>query len=395
MDKPAMTIPAHSVKKLLCISMYTEIGGGEVGLYQLLKNLDRSKVEPMLVVNGEGSLPSMVRELGINVEVVPFDVVMLKNLFAPKSFSENLRAAFTLRKLIIDYRVDAIVCSDLLALLLLLPSILLRRLPIIYNVIFYYEPIRLILFNLLALCFVKKIVLLSNAMRVNFRTHTVGLQKRLTTSYWGVDTSMFHPRPHKERLAMRSRLGLPLDKKIIGFVGRYEVWKGHHTFLDAAERLLEQRDDLIFLIVGGGMTESIIPAVRSYHTAIMTRVNTMNKGDRIVTWDHRSDIPEVMAALDVFVCPSDREPYGLVVLEAVASGIPVVASRTVGALEVVQDLPMVLVSNPSDGASFAANIAKMLEKQPLDAAPGAEVATALGRANWPAFGRLVEDALHL
>ena len=60
-----------------------------------------------------------------------------------------------------------------------------------------------------------------------------------------------------------------------------------------------------------------------------------------------------MRSLDLLVCPSLYEGFGLVVLEALASGIPVVASRSVGALEIVHDLPGVFVSEPADEQSLA------------------------------------------
>lgn len=383
------------MRKLLCLSLYTEVGGGEVGLYHLLKNIDRTRIHPILMVNGEGPLVEMVRALGVEVVIMPFEVVMLKHFLKPSSFLKNWRTAQRISRYVAEQHIEAAVCGDVLALLLLQPAIIKHRLRVIYNVIFYYETLRVLVFNFLAMFTVKSIVVLSAAMKTDLIRRTIGLRRKIVTSYWGVDTKKFYPRSHGERLTLRTALGLPPDRKIVGFIGRYEVWKGHHTFLDAAELLLRKRDDVMFLIVGGAMTETLIPQVQDYHRNVIKRINGMRYRDRVVVWRHRSDIPEIMSAIDVFVCPSDREPYGLVVLEALASGTPVVISDTVGARELVEGLPNVLISEHGKSDDFAQKIETALNEKKWHSEYAPEFLLVLRRTKWAAYARLIEDALHL
>jgi glycosyltransferase involved in cell wall biosynthesis len=206
---------------------------------------------------------------------------------------------------------------------------------------------------------------------------TVGLGGKTSVAYNGVDRFIFHPRPDEDRKKVCRALSLPPGKKIIGFVGRYEVWKGHETFLETVRRLLAERGDLFFLIVGGAITEEVAPQVRRYRDAILSRIRTMNLNGSLLMLGHRDDIPEIMAALDVYVCSSDYEPFGLVVLEAYESGVPVVISRTVGATEVLKHWEGVFIAEPRDASSFASCIAEALEyanrrrsDEPADHTPG-------------------------
>jgi mannosyltransferase len=284
--------------------------------------------------------------------VIPFEVVTLKSLFLGAACGVNFRAAREIRRQIALMGIRAVVASDCLALLLLMPSLLSMPLKVFYSVIFFYEPARILLLNLLAIPFVDHIAVLSEAMRIDLARRSIGLARKTSVIYWGVDTARFHQRSPEERAAIRASLGLPHERIIIGLVGRYETWKGHMEFLDAAERLCAERSDVTVMLVGGAMTASTIPDVAAYHARVKERIAAFAPRTSLIVWDHRDDVPEIMSSLDLVVCPSEREPYGLVVLEALACGVPVVASSTVGALEVVGEENGVFVSEPRDAESL-------------------------------------------
>lgn len=351
---------ADGKRVVLYVSLYTEMGGGEFGLYYLIRCLDRTRFHPILMVNGRGPLTEKVQDLGAEIVVMPFPVVMLQQLVSPAILWRTWKASLAIRRYISERQIDLIQCSDVLALWLLMPAILTLRIPIVYSVIFFYELTRAIVFNLLALVGVRYIVCLSRMLHDDTARRMVGLRKKLRLIYWGVDVTRFDIRSASERVCLREKLGLPTDKRIVGFVGRYDLWKGHHTFLNAAERMLADRDDLFFLIVGGATTGDLIPAVAQFRQTVVERIRALHLNGSLAVWDHRDDVPDVMSCLDVFVCPSDREPFGLVILEALASGVPVVCSRTVGALEVVKDFDGVYVAEPHDAQSFAGKISQAL-----------------------------------
>ena len=135
--------------RVIFITLYTEMGGGEYGLYYLIKHLDRDRFEPIVVVNGDGPLVKLLNDMNVETVTIPFDVVMLKEALTGRSFATNFRAARQLRSYLKSARPNIVQCSDVLSLLLLIPALLTMRLRLVYSVIFFYEWPRAILFNVL------------------------------------------------------------------------------------------------------------------------------------------------------------------------------------------------------------------------------------------------------
>lgn len=337
---------------ILYFQLFTWLGGGEYSVYNLVKNIDASRFRAITMFNKKGPFVDKVEEIGVETVMVPFDIVERKKLLSPSSIRRNVKASFEIKRYIRTQNIDVIQCSDVFSLLLLLPTLLLWRRPVIYSIIVFYSTLRCWFFNLFAICFIDQIVTNSKAVKEDLLRKTIGLKHKTQVAYNGVDSLVFYPRSAEERQQVRSKLGLPLEKKIIGFVGRFEVWKGHVTFLEAAKLLIGTRDDLFFFIAGGAITRDVAPEVARYRNNVMNRIEEIQFKERLMLLDHRDDIPEIMAAMDVYVCSSDYEPFGLVALEAVASGVPVVASRTVGAMEVIGGMEGVFLAKPRDPRSF-------------------------------------------
>jgi glycosyltransferase involved in cell wall biosynthesis len=375
---------------ILYFNLFTWLGGGEYSAYYLVKNLDRSRFRPIMLFNKRGPFVNKAYAEGIEVFILPFCVTKAISLLKPGNIIKNIQASLEIKKLIQDQKVDVIQCGDVFSLLLLLPSLIRLRLPVVYSVIVFYSLIRYLFFNLLALLFIDRIVTASEAVKNDLLNKTVGLKKVVSVAYNGVDTSLFFPRNEEEKASIIEKLGLPSSRKIIGLVSRYEVWKGHLTFLDAAKRLLQKRNDLIFLIVGGAITSEVAPEVASYREKVIHRINELELESSIILYDHRDDIPEIMAVLDVCACPSDYEPYGLVALEAYESGVPIVASRTVGALEVLREKQGIFIAEPKDPDSFVCEIMKALDfdKTILDSGQDHKMSS---RVSWKTYAQSFED----
>ncbi|MBI5020641.1 MAG: glycosyltransferase family 4 protein [Ignavibacteriales bacterium] len=376
--------------KILYFNLFTWLGGGEYSIYYLAKNIDRSRFDPILLFNKNGPFVDKAKENGIESVIIPFVVTHPLALLKPGNIIENIKASGKITRLLKQREVDVVQCSDVFSLLLLIPALIRFRLPVVYSVIVFYSTVRCWFFNILALLFVDRIVANSDSVKNHLLNKTVGLDEISEVAYNGVDTSLFFIRSREEKNKIRTKLTLPLQKKIIGLVGRYEVWKGHLTFLDAAKRLLQKRDDLVFMIVGGAITSEVAPEVERFKSRVLRRIDDLNLRSFFVLYDHRDDIPEIMAALDVCVCPSDYEPYGLVVLEAYESGIPVVASRTVGALEVLRDNRGVFIAEPMDPDSFAYAISMALDFNESVFASAAGQ-TFSEKVNWKTYAQSFED----
>lgn len=152
-------------------------------------------------------------------------------------------------------------------------------------------------------------------------------RERVVVQLNAVDGARFSIR---DRAAPRQRLGLPDDAKVVLYAGYHVPEKGVDVLVEAMARLAEAgRRDVHLMMVGGG--ELLEP--------LRARVRTLGFGDRVrlFGWALPAEIPDYMAACDVFCLPSRREGCPNVVLEALASGRPVVATRVGGVPELVRE----------------------------------------------------------
>src|SRR6516162_1249963 len=141
--------PDTAVKTtVLFINLYAEMGGGEVAVYELLKGLDRSRFHPIMMFNRRGPFVDKVESIGVDTVLIPFRTVMLKSLVSPKILLETVRASRSISRYLKGQAVHVIHCSDVLALILIAAPVVRLRIPVVYNMIFFYEWMRMVAFNI-------------------------------------------------------------------------------------------------------------------------------------------------------------------------------------------------------------------------------------------------------
>ncbi|MFQ5489381.1 MAG: glycosyltransferase family 4 protein [Phycisphaerae bacterium] len=149
--------------------------------------------------------------------------------------------------------------------------------------------------------------------------------------YDGVDVSQYTGAQDR-REAARAELGFKPEDQVIGLPAVLLPWKGHGLFLDAFARIAEHRPGVKALFVGASPTHAadLLPRLKQQAAALGLA--------KRVTWaGHVEDMPSAYAAMDVVVHASVApEPFGLVVLEAMASGRPVLAVDEAGPAEMVR-----------------------------------------------------------
>jgi glycosyltransferase involved in cell wall biosynthesis len=348
-DRAARTTIAY-------INMYTEMGGGEYAIYHLLKNLDRSRYRPIMIFNGRGPFVERVEALGIETVIIPFRSVMLKRLVRPAVIRSAIETSRQMYRYFEHHRVDLIHCTDVLTLLFLARAVWRWRIPVVYNIIFFHDRVRMWLFNLLALALVRRIVTNSHAIRADLLRRTRLLAGKTTTVYYGIDVSMFRPRRDGEASAFRAGLALPPSTHLVGMVARFDTWKGHRTFLEAAARVLERRKDVRFVVIGGVLNPGSVPAVQRYHDDVMRYRTELGLADDVAFIPYQTDMPDVYRGLDVLVCPSFREPIPMVVFEAMASGVPVIGADSGGIPEQLDHGSNGFLFRTGDASSLAAAV---------------------------------------
>jgi glycosyltransferase involved in cell wall biosynthesis len=122
---------------------------------------------------------------------------------------------------------------------------------------------------------------------------------------------------------------------LVGVVGRLDWWKGHEYFLEAMAQALQQQPQLRGLIIGEPETT---PRNTAYYHKLQALSKSLGLEDKVVFTGYRSDIAPLIAALDIVVLSSSApEPFGLVVIEGMAAGKPVVATAAGGPLDIIED----------------------------------------------------------
>ncbi|SIQ25338.1 mannosyltransferase [Rhizobium sp. RU20A] len=136
----------------------------------------------------------------------------------------------------------------------------------------------------------------------------------------GIDTARFAP--PADKAAARAAVGLRADKQIVGCFGRIRRQKGTDLFVDAMIDLLPQRPDWIAIIAGRATGKHA-----DFEADLKKRVAAAHLSDRILFVGEHTNIPDWYRALDLFVAPQRWEGFGLTPLEAMATGVPVVATN--------------------------------------------------------------------
>lgn len=154
---------------------------------------------------------------------------------------------------------------------------------------------------------------------------------------------------------VRSELGIPTDSLVVGHVGGFRKPKNHQTFIEVAERVSEQLENVYFLLVGEG-------ALRQQ---IEKEVAKRGLSNRFVFAGNRDDVPRMLAAMDVFVMPSLDEGFGLAVAEAQTRGLPVVASDIPGIREALCPSMHKFCRHSLDSAGMAEQVISLLEDPQL------------------------------
>jgi glycosyltransferase involved in cell wall biosynthesis len=180
-----------------------------------------------------------------------------------------------------------------------------------------------------------------------------------------VDVSSWDPAT--DGSGIRREFGIAPDGPLIISVSRLFSWKGQRELLKAFAGARAQLPALKLLIVGADETE-VEPG--SFTEELRGLAEQLGVSNHVVFTGQRSDIPQLMAACDVFALPSFEEPFGLVFLEAMAMCRPVVALDNGGTPEVVEHGQSGLLSPPGDIAGLTANIVRLLNDRELRARMG-------------------------
>lgn len=179
----------------------------------------------------------------------------------------------------------------------------------------------------------------------------------------GVDHQATHRGP-EARAAARAALDLPADAFVVGTIGSLTVKKDHATLLAAVAELDQARPGVHVVVIGGGPLEG----------ELHQRVSDLGLRDRARLTGARSDARALLPAFDTFVLSSRHEGLPIALIEAMAAGLPCVATSVGGIPEVLEDGVGGFLVAPGDATALANAIGKLREDDTLRAAEGERAA---------------------
>jgi glycosyltransferase involved in cell wall biosynthesis len=331
-------------------------GGGERYLELLFDRLDRTRYRAILICPEPGPFVGRMKERGVETHLVH-----LAPLF-------NLRALARLTRLLVRERVTILQTHGARASFYGRIAGRLAGVPVnistVHNSLKDYEVRSLTRWLYatalrLTLPLVHRIICVSDSNRRDLIDECPAVAARAQTVHNGVDPSAFPSQP--DRRKVRQELEITQGPVLVT-IARLTEAKGHRYLLQALPRLLETWPQLCCVFVGEGELHDTLQR--------MAMDLGVERSCRFV--GIREDIAEILAAADVVVLPSLSEGFPFVLLEALAMGCPVVASRVNGVPELIEDHKTGLLVPARDPQALVAAIREVLSDPTAASEMGAE-----------------------
>lgn len=335
---------------ILFVSSYTGLGGGETATLTLARHLPPG-ITPHLFVPADGDFAAAWRAQGWPVHVAPYRGASV--YFVPALWA-RLPARHEIERVLRGCNIR-LVHSDYHTLPMALPAAERAGVPLVWTVMGWWfrpKPWQRGFFRRPAATFAH-----SQAIKRGFLGEPPFMPpERVRVLYPGVDTTHFTPRV--DGRALRREVGIPADAPLVALVARFQAVKGHDIFVRAAWQVARRIPAAHFVIVGGN---THTPADVAYRERVLALIDREPGGrGRFHILGQRADVAPVLAAADVVVCPSHFESFGVVNVEAMASGTPVVSTDCGGPAEVVVDGVTGFLVPPKDPAALAARVTELL-----------------------------------
>ncbi|MFO7898780.1 MAG: glycosyltransferase family 4 protein, partial [Planctomycetota bacterium] len=336
---------------ILYVSHTSQVAGAEHSLRLLLDRL-APRFRPTVALPGTGPLTDLLDEMG--VPYCPAPMIRLKRTRNParlfRYFRAWRRAVRAVEEMIGELGIDLVHANSTTAHLFASPAARRAGVPSVWHVRDMSSPGGRL--DRMMTRHAAAIVCISEAVRSRL-VHPELAAAKTTVIHNGVDAAAFAPGDGRP---VRSELGLDASAPVAGIVGQVVPWKGHDRFLAAAAGAAARVERAQFVVSGDnrfGDFPGILDGLRR-------QADRLGIGDRVHFLGWRDDPAAVMNALDVLVTASEDEPFGRVVVEAMACGKPVVGFRCGGPVEIVRPGETGLLVEPYDTGAMAAAIVRLL-----------------------------------
>jgi len=347
------------------IILNLDIGGAQEVVRTLVEYLASDDCLPVVCSFKDGPLRQDIERLGIRVEVLPprrYSIVAF-----PLFVVDMIRIWWSLARLVKKYDID-VVQTHLLTILDFL-VLLVRYTTRLRVVLWTFHSANFViaerhlpkykwllkpkryahhLLYRLTSCLVNGFIAVSDEVKEAMMEIIGPIQDKITVIHNGVDVKRYGHLVDKTRV--QSQLGLGDNARLIAVVGTLGEPKGHRYLVEAMATVAPQYPDVHVLFIGDGHLKEELQA----------QVESLNLGQWVHFLGNRHDVPDLLAASELFVLPSLWEGLSMALLEAMAAGKPIVATAVSGTTQVMIPGETGLVVPPRDSRALAEAIIQLL-----------------------------------
>lgn len=346
--------------RILYVHNSADIYGASRSLSRLLQGLDRDRFEPLVVLPEDGPLRSHLQHLGVEVRIdSSLAIISRYTSWFPLICQKFPRSVWRLYRLIRNEHIDLVHTN---AGVIFSPGLAAKaaRVPHIWHVRESFDEFKGLLWNIYSAYMTivsDRIVAVSNAAAAQFQ-----YQSKVAVVHNGFPLDEFAVDRELLRRQFRQRLNIMETDFVIGCVGRIKWVRKGQEYLIQAGHLLKKRGILAkYLIVGSPYRGN-----ESHLDRLKDLVRDLDLQNEIIFAGELQDPKPAYAAMDLFVLPSARpEPFGGVVMEAMAMRVPVIATNIGGSLDQVADGVTGFLVPPSDPIKLAEKIEVLINKPQL------------------------------
>lgn len=346
-------------KRIAFVDHAEQLGGAQKSLIELLGNLDRARYEPVLLCAKEADWLERADLDGVEKVRVfePSAVLGWRRDRLARSWTRSAgvisKALGPVRNLIgalRRLRPDLIHTNTLKAHMIGSAAARLLGIPLVWHVRDILEPGGALTWLIRAGRLSRpKVIAISDAVRDQFD----GCNLDIEVIYNGIPLDRFAPGPADGSL--RDELDIASGARVITVVGRLTPWKGHRVLLEAMKLILPEYPEAVLIVVG-----EVAFWEPDYLGELQGYARELGVAQAVRWLGFRDDVPRILSLTDVFALPSENEPFGRAIIEAMAAGKPVVATRSGGVPEIVDEGETGLLVEPRSGTQLARAICQLL-----------------------------------
>lgn len=293
-------------KNVLLVSHFSNLSGAPISLALLAKYLKQYDYNPYFSIPAHGQLEKLLQELDI-----------------PYVITGTVLSLIHLRKLIIEKEIQLVHANTIIAAPAAILAWFMKK-KLIWHI---REDISA---NRIMTRIIEKIsdriIILSESMRGYFNPTQV--QGKLSVIHNGVDLSLYTPISVETWSRLRTELGVNYEQKIVLLIGTIEPRKGQRYFIEAIEKLKDLQQCRFFII------GNALPGQGQYKRKLEKLAQRLNL-KTLTFLPARADIPSLLQVADLVCVPSLAEPFGRVVVEAMAAAKPVIGAAVGGIPEII------------------------------------------------------------